>query len=336
MFGRFSSDHGMLSRPQERLHVRVLAIAIAIVLVVLLAVQGSQFLSVTNFQSMAFQSAELGLLTLAMALAILLAGIDLSILAIANLSAIAVASYLKSVDGAAFGLFDVGIAVMIAIVVGVVCGAINGLLIGFLSVPAILATLATMTLYGGFAIGFTGGSAISAMPEGFAVLGNGTLFGVPVPLLIFLLFGLGLWLILEKTILGTEMYCVGSNPKASLYSGIDIRWVYFKTHTLIGVIAAITGLVILSRTNSANPDYGSSYILSTILIVALGGISVLGGKGKISGVILAIALLQLFSTGLNMMLYKTSGSNFLKDVIWGLLLLFVIAVMHFFQQQGRK
>ncbi len=329
-------DKGMLTRPQEWLYVKILAVAVVVTFLLLSVVQGEQFLSVTNFQSMAFQSVELGILTLAMSIAILLAGIDLSVIAIANLTAIAVATYLKSTNAEVLSAVDYVSVLVITLGVGGVCGFINGLLIGRLGVPAILATLATMTLFGGLAIGYTGGSAISGMPEGFSALGNGTLSGIPVPLIIFCVLVVGLWVMFEKTIFGTELYCIGANPRASLYTGIDVGGVITKAYTLIGVMAALAGLIILSRTNAANPDYGSSYILTTILIVALGGVSVLGGKGKLLGVVLAIVLLQLFSTGLNMMLYRTSGSNFLKDVIWGVLLLSVLVLMHYLGNKGRK
>ncbi|OLQ93601.1 hypothetical protein BIY22_01350 [Vibrio panuliri] len=326
----------MLSRPYEILHVRILAIAIVLTLLLLTVVQGEHFLTATNFQSMAFQSVELGILSLAMCIAIVLAGIDLSIIAIANLAAIAVATYLKSAEVEVLSIAHLLVCVGIACAVGVICGALNGYLIGYLGVPAILATLATMTLYGGLAIGYTGGAAISGMPQGFDVIGNGQWFGVPIPMLIFLVILALLWRMFETTVFGTHLYCVGANPKASQYSGIPVAKVLLKAHTLIGVLAAIAGLIILSRTNSANPVYGSSYILSTILIVALGGVSVLGGKGKILGVAMAIVLLQLFSTGLNMLLYKTSGSNFLKDVIWGVLLLAIIVMMHYLLNRGNR
>lgn len=322
--------------PRDRRYVKTMWLITILLIAYLSIAFPSDFLSKVTLQSVTFQFSELGIFTLAMALSILLAGIDLSVIATANLAAIFAAMYLKTLNYETAGLGDFVIAGLIAAVTGLLCGLINGILVGFVEIPAILATLATMTLYGGLAIGITGGHAISNMPPGFAQLGSGTLLLVPIPFIVFAVLSAAVWFILEKTPFGQKIYLTGTNIKAAKYSGIDGRLINFKAYTLMGVISAAGGMIVLSRTNAANPDYGSSYVLTTILIVALGGISVLGGKGKIMGVLLAVVLLQLISTLMSLYMYSISGSNFFKDFAWGILLLGIIALMNYLDDRARK
>jgi simple sugar transport system permease protein len=134
------------------------------------------------------------------------------------------------------------------------------------------------------------------------------------------------WFLLERTTYGFKVYMVGSNPTAAEFSGVDNRRIILTTHTLTGLLSATAGFVALARTNSANPEYGVSYILMTILIAVLGGVSVYGGHGKVWGVVLALAALQLLSTGFNMLLVRHGGSNFFRDFAWGALLLLVMTI----------
>ena len=317
---------------------QMLLLVLTIIMFCLLSLfKPGQFLTITNMQSMSFQFSEVGILAIAMSLAILLAGIDLSVVATANLSSILAAIYMTNavsnqLPGDSTGMIISG-GVLIALFAGSLCGMINGLLIGYVGVPAILATLSTMTLFGGIAMGITNGQAVSRMPEGFEFLGNGLISGIPAPLILFVLVGFAVWLILERTRFGTEIYLLGTNPRSSIFSGIENARIAFYVHTLIGFLSALCGLIMLSRTNSASAGYGASYILTTILIAAMGGISVLGGKGKMTGVLISTVLLQMVSTGFNMLLYRQSGGNFFRDFVWGALLVLVIAFMHWHQNR---
>ncbi len=286
------------------------------------------FLDLKNLQSMAFQFSELGLCAIAMCLAIIIGGIDLSIVAIANLSAVLMAILIKEFSGEVtnVSLYIILMTVLFGLCVGVICGLINGFLIGYLEIPAMLATLVTMTLFNGVAIGLTKGVTVAGIPDNFLQIGIGTLLGIPIPLIIFLLVALVVHCLLMKHKFGWSLFLIGTSMKSSYLTGIDNKKNMMLTHALIGVISAIAGIVILARTNSASAQYGVSYTLSSILIVILGGISISGGKGFFTGVIISVVFLQILSTGFNLLLQGVSGGNFFKDFVWGALLIMIIFV----------
>ncbi len=207
-----------------------------------------------------------------------------------------------------------------ALLVGAACGLFNGIAIGIFGLPPILATLGSGLVFTGLAVAVTGGSAVLGFPAAFAFLGNGAVFGVPMPLIIFVAIAAIVWLVLERTALGLRIQMLGTNPLAARFAGIDDLAVTLRTYVLSGLFAACAGLVIMSRANSAKADYGSSYLLLSILICVLGGINPYGGFGRVAGLVLAVLSLQFLSSGLNML----QVSNFAKELIWGALLLLVM------------
>jgi simple sugar transport system permease protein len=325
-----------IARPGLDKHTGFLMALVALIFALMSLAMPKQFPTAANLESMAFQMSELGILTVAMALSMLIGGIDLSVTAMANLSAIAAGLVMVSpaLPGVPAGHTPlvVTLAVLVAVAVGLVCGLVNGLLIGRVGIPAILATLGTLTLYTGLAFGITRGRPVHGVPEPVLFIGIGKLLGLPMPLVIFVSVLILLSVILNRTAYGFKVYLLGSNPTAARFSGIDNPRVTLITHMIIGVLSALAGIVTLARTNSANADYGSSYILMTILIAVLGGVSVSGGSGRLSGVVLALMALQMLSTGFNMLLLRFSGSNFFRDFAWGFLLLSVMAFTRFTRQ----
>jgi simple sugar transport system permease protein len=311
-------------------HVAMLLLIGIAVFVAMSLARPNTFPTRLNIASMASQLSEIGILTLGMVLAMLIGGIDLSVNATANLSAIFAAMvlrfYLPDAGAAGGALPFILLAFGVGWLTGALCGAANGLLIGYVRVPAILATLSTMTLFTGLAVGLTRGSTISGFPASVLAIGNGTLLGIPIPLLVLLALALVVWFLLTRTTYGFKVYMLGTNPVAAQFSGINNRRVILTTHILTGLLSASTGLLALARTNSANADYGSSYILLTLLIAVLGGVAVTGGFGRIAGVMLALVVLQFLSTGFNMLLVRFGGSNFFRDFAWGLLLLLVTSI----------
>jgi simple sugar transport system permease protein len=305
---------------------------IAILLVAAIAVAGTLgalrpdvFLSALNINSMLLQSSVIGLLALAVAVTLLTGGIDLSINATANLTAIVVALFLGALapaDGGGIGLTL--LAVVVGLAVGLACGLFNGFIIAVLGYSPILATLGTMTLFAGIGTVLTGGNTLFGI-SAFAAIGRGSVFGIPLPAIIFLVAAIILTLVLEARRFGFFVYLYGANPAAARFSGIDSTRLILKVYGLSGVLSAVAGLLNLGITNSANVDFGTSYVLLAILIAVLGGISPSGGAGRIIGVVLAVLILQFLSTGLNLM-FQSSASNFLKEFAWGATLLVVLAI----------
>jgi simple sugar transport system permease protein len=286
---------------------------------------GDRFFSVNTLQSMAFQMPELGILSLAMMLALLSGGLNLSIIATANLAGLTIAFVLTRTIPGSEGVAWIGwqvLAIASGFVVAALVGLVNGFVIAYLGVSPILTTLGTMTLCKGLAIGLTHGNVISGFPDPIVFIGNGTVFGVPFALIVLTLCALPVAIMLNATPFGAKVYMIGSNEKATRYSGVDTRAVLLKLYVLSSLLAGVAAVVMLARFNSANAAYGESYLLVTILAAVLGGVDPFGGFGKVGGLMLALIILQVISSAFNLL----NLSQFLTLAIWGGILIAVAAV----------
>ena len=310
-----------LATPESRL-----AIITVGVFALMALLSPDRFLSEGNLTSMAFQFPEFAILALAMTLTMMTGGIDLSVVGVSNLSAVVAATLLASFAPSGVGTMEslpwLALAYASAIAVGAIAGAINGALIARLALPPILATLGSGLVFTGFAVALTGGSAVMGFPESVAWLGNGRILGVPVPLIVFAILAIALHVLLTRTAFGLRATMYGANPLAALYAAIDTTRLLFKVYVVSGAFAAVAGLVIMSRANSAKADYGSSYLLLAVLIAVLGGVNPYGGRGRVIGVVLAVLSMQFLSSGLNML----QVSNFARELIWGALLILVMMI----------
>jgi len=217
-------------------------------------------------------------------------------------------------------LLWLGFALGASLLIGAMVGLLNGTLVAFLGLPPILATLGSGLVFTGFAIALTGGSAVMGFPEVVAWIGNSQMLGLPTPLLIFIMLAVALHFLMTRTAFGIRISMFGTNPLAALYAAVDVKGMLLKVYMLSGLFASVAGMVIMSRANSAKADYGSSYLLLSVLIAVLGGVNPYGGYGRVVGVVLAVLSMQFLSSGLNML----QVSNFARELIWGALLLFVM------------
>lgn len=304
------------------MHQTRLFCAFVLVLVLMAIFSPDKFFTVRNFQSMASQFPELGFLTIAAALVLITGGIDLSVCGTAVLSGIVAARILVGNGGTEAGLGTVLLAVGAALVVGLLCGVLNAILVARFGIAPMLATLGTYNLYVGLGIVLTEGSAISNFPKSFLAIGTGKVLGVPVPALLFLIAIVVLGWFLSKTKLGYKLFVFGTNSTASYYSGINNTRVLFTTYVIGGIVCSVAGLVMFSRTNSAKADFGSSYGLQALLVALLGGVGASGGSGRASGLLLSIITLQFISSGFNLL----HVSSFMKDLIWGVLLVLIMTL----------
>ena len=303
---------------------RLIALLVALLLVFGLLL-GDRLFNPTSIRSMAFQLPELGILSLAMMVALLSGGLDLSIIATANLVALTMAYIITTMmpadPGILWGVWQI-VALLAGLVVALAIGALNGFVIAYLGVSPILATLGSMTLIKGIAIGLTRGGILSNFPQPIVFIGNGSVFDIPVVVLIFVVAALMMSVVLSRTPFGQTLNMLGSNEAATRYSGVDTRRALVKVYMISSLLAAIAGVVMMARFNSANAAYGESYLLITILAAVLGGISPSGGFGKVGGLVLALVILQLISTAFNLLDF----SQFLTLAIWGGTLIAVAAV----------
>jgi len=304
----------------------ILVLVLLGIIALMVGLNGVQFFSARNIQSMAFQMPELGILAMAMMITMLTAGINLSIIASANLTSIVIALLLSHFLGSQMSEAGspgiVLLAIAAGLLVSLLIGMLNGFLVSTLEVSPILATLGTMILVKGVAIVITKGYVISGFPPLIIYLGNGSLFGIPMPMIIFALCAVLLTIVLSQTCFGESIYMLGSNETASHYSGINNRKILMKTYLISGLLSGIAAIVMMSRFNSAKADYGESYLLMTVLAAVLGGTSAAGGFGKVSGLVVALLILQVVSNGLNLL----RVNNFLTIAIWGFILILVMVV----------
>lgn len=301
----------------------LLLLLLAALCVVFWSLIGDALFAVPTLQSMSFQLPELGILSLAMMVTLLSGGLDLSIIATADLCALTMAYVLTHAPaaGAAWLLWQVLALASGAAVAGVI-GLVNGVIVAYIGVSPILVTLGTMTMVRGLAIGLTHGTVLSGFPVWLVYLGNGSPGGVPMPLLAFAVIAVPMAVMLARSPLGISIALIGSNERATRFSGVETRRVLLLVYLLSALLSAAAALVMMARFNSANADYGQSYLLVTILAAVLGGINPMGGFGKVSGLVLALVILQLISSAFNLL----NLSEFLTLAIWGGVLIAVAAV----------
>ncbi|WP_147432406.1 ABC transporter permease [Pararobbsia silviterrae] len=270
-------------------------------------------------QSMALQLPEFGLLALAIAITMLAGGINLAIVATANLSAIA-----ATLTWAALGQGPLSVVcgLVVGLATGLSCGLICGLAITALRVTPILATLCAMLAFTGAGVLLTGGAALGGLPPSFSAGVNSTFVGMPWILVVFLGVATGLQWMLARTVFGQRVRAIGLNAEASRYSGIDTGAVMLRVYALSGLLSAIAGLVMAGRFNSARAGYGESYLLVAILAAVMGGIHPDGGRGHFSFLVLAVVILQVAASSLNIL----SVNTHVTTVVWGALLLAKLGV----------
>ena len=327
-------------------HISRLVIMIVAWMIFMAITRFSKFYTVINFTTMASQFPEFGIMALGGMLCMITGGIDLSSVGVANVTSITMGMFIKTqmVEGS-ISAFTMIAAFAMAICIGLVVGAINGALISKIKIPPILTTLGMNQLVTGISMVITGGNAVSDLPMNYAETINqklikvipgkrGVMQGVlPVQLIFFVVIALIIWFLLARTSFGKKIYMIGTNENVARFSGVKVDQMLIKTYAISGICAAIGGMIMLANYNSARSDYGSVYTLQCILIVVLGGVDPKGGRGKISGVLLAIILLRLLETGLNRF---PQISSYYINLIYGAVLLLVMVLNYFVEHPITK
>ncbi len=300
-------------KTQDRVEI-YLSLLIALVVIAFSFLIPSVFWSSANFQSIASQMPILGVLALAMAVTILTGGINLSIIATMNACGLVMAWVATHYPP---GISSMLLVLAAGLAMAIVIGSVIGFLIAVVRVSPILATLGIMTLLKGINILISKGSSISNFPDTILVINSTNILGIPLPLLVFLAVVAVLWVILEKSAFGRTIYLIGSNEQATHYSGINTRRTLIWVYILSSVLCVIAALLMMSKLNSAKASYGESYLLVSILAAVLGGVNPDGGFGKVFGMVMALILLQMLESGLNIL----GVSSYITMALWGGLLL---------------
>ncbi|MDE0112855.1 MAG: ABC transporter permease, partial [Albidovulum sp.] len=316
---------GAINELKRRLGPETLALAgFLVCLVAAFSALSPRFLSVANFNSMAFQLPVLGLLTLAMLAPILSGGLNLAIIFTANMSGLTLAWVLIQMGGTEAGLAAFAIGCLAAIVVGAAAGCVMGLVVAYTGAHPILVSLAMMIFLRGLGEFLTRGGDISGFPEFVGKIGHGSLLGIPVPLLVFGAVAIGWHFMLKFSRHGFSVYMIGSNIRASEYSGIPTARTLTLIYTLSGVLCAIAGILMVTRFNSVRVGHGEALLLVTVLACFLGGVDPFGGFGRVAPVAVALVILQVLSSGLNLL----GANQHLSTAVWGLFLILVMVLRH--------
>ena len=321
-------------------HISRLVLMMAAWLIFMAITCFDKFFAIKNFQKIATTFPEFGLMALGAMLCMITGGIDLSSVGIANLTGIMMAMFMKNQvneAGEAAG-WVIPAALLLSIVCGLLAGALNGLLVSKIKIPPILATMGVNQLLTGISMVITNGKAVSGIPNAYSEMitnkllkvvpgKRGTMSGlIPVQLIIFLIIAVIIWFLISRTTYGKKLYMIGTNEKVARFSGLKVDRVLIKTYALSGICAALGGMIMLANYSVARSDYGSQYTLQCILIAVLGGVSPTGGRGRLSGVMLAIVLLSLLEAGINRF---PQISPYYITLIWGVVLLLVMVLNYF-------
>jgi len=315
-----------------------LVVITVLIFVAMSLIAPDKFLTYYNFESISFMFPELGLLSIAMMLAMLTGGIDLSVIGVANMSSILAGVFFAHTLGAdstassAHQMLFVGYGVALAIGIGLLAGAVNGFLITRLRITPILATIGTGQLFTGVALVITGGPAITGFPAYWGAIGGGTLLGLAIPFWIFLVVAAATAFLLSRTVFGINLMLIGTNAKAALFAGLKREKMVFLSYVMTGGLASMAGILLSARTNAAKSDYGVSYLLQAVLIAVLGGTNPSGGKGGVLGLFIAVLALMFLSSGFQIMRF----SIHLIDFIWGAFLVGVIILNVILEKRNGK
>lgn len=325
------STRSMLGRIRVERGIGRMVVLLALAFACFAILKPAIFLNPLNLQNLMVASPEIGILAVAMAFAMMTGGIDLSLVSIANLTAVTVSTVYTAVASGDPAQAEAWapLILLLGLGVGLLGGAINGFLISTVGIAPILATLATMQIYNGIAIVWTGGKTLYGAPEALAAVGKSTIAGIPALFLVFLAVALLVGVLLARTPFGRRTMLQGANAVAARYSGISSGSVLTGTYLLTGLLGACAGLVFLARNPTASADYGSSYVLLVIVIAVLGGTNPMGGYATVTGVVLATLVLQVVQSGFTALRLSAYEYAIAQGVI-------LIAVMVFDQVRLRR
>ncbi|MDD9741609.1 MAG: ABC transporter permease [Marinovum algicola] len=317
---------------------RLSAVLTLLLLVAGFSLASQAFFSVNNGLTILLQTSVIGLLGIGMTMVIITGGIDLSVGSVLALSGVGTAMAIKA------GL-PVAPAMALGVLIGAGCGAVNGLVVTRMKIPPFVATLGMMLMARGLALQLTGAAPISQLGEAFGRLGNGALFrmvemqsngfpkvifpGIPYPAILLLLVAMGAAYMLRRRRIGRHIYATGSNEEAARLSGVRVDQTKLYAYVMSGALAGLAGNVLMSRLVTAQPSEGVMYELDAIAAAVIGGASLSGGVGTVSGTMIGAFIIGILRNGLNM----AGVSAFIQQIVIGAV---VIGAVWIDQMRNRR
>lgn len=286
-----------------------------LILFVLLTVITNTFFTSRNLINVLKQVSINGIISVGMMCVLLTGGIDLSVGSIVALSGIVATTFAHP------GEYPVIVPIILGVLAGAACGVVNGTLVAFLNLPAFIATLGMLSVASGVALVLSKGRPISNLSEQFRYIGGGSILGLPI--LIYILAAVFLigYLILSWTKFGRYLYAIGGNEEAAKASGLSVARIKLFVYMISGICAGLAGTVLASRINAGQPNSGEGYELDAIAAVVIGGTSLNGGIGKVSGTILGVLIVGGINNGMDLL----NISSYYQKIVKGSII--VLAVL---------
>ena len=279
-------------------------------IVVILSLVSDVFLTQKNIINILRQISINGVLAIGVTFVIITGGIDLTVGSLVALSAVLATSIVQA------NTESVWLAIVVGLVSGTLIGLLSGAIIAICSVPPFIMTLAMQTICRGAALIYTNGRPVTGLGEKFAVIGQGSLLGIPIPILIFLGCTVVATVILSCTRFGRHVFAIGGNAEAAKVSGIHTKGVTMTVYAISGLACGIAGLIMASRINAGQPASGEGYELDAIAAAVIGGTSLSGGVGSIVGTVIGVLIIGVINNGMNLM----SVSSYWQEVVKGLII----------------
>lgn len=285
-----------------------------------------EFLTVSNLLTIGLQAAVRAMLAIGVLLVVISGGIDLSVGTSMSLSMVTMGMYVINGHGSLY------VGMLIAITTGILVGLVNGTLIAFLQLPPFIVTLGMLGIAQGFALTFSNGFSMYGFPKEFGFVGGGQVLGIPVPIIILAVVALVASFITRETKLGRYAYAVGGSEEAARRAGIPVRGFKVAIYAFCGCLVGMASIVLASRINSAHPGVGLGYELDAIAAVVIGGASLVGGRGNVSGAIIGALMMAAIRFGLNVM----AVTPFIQQIVIGAILIIAVYLDRLRILQERK
>jgi ribose transport system permease protein len=295
----------------------ILAFSSLILLIIIFSIASPNFLTGNNVITILLMTAVNGILATGITFVIVTGGIDLSIGTVMTFCSVVTGIFITNLG------FPIPVGIILGILAGVFCGFINGLTIAKLGLPPFIATLGMMNIAKGFNLVISGTAPIYFIDKPiFGTIATRPVFGIPLGVIIFFASALIASFILVKTVIGRYAFAIGSNEEAARLSGINVKKVRMISYVICGVLAAVSGIVMMSRINSGQPLSGNGMEMDALIACVVGGISVMGGEGRATGMIGGMLVMGVLANGL-----AVAGTNeYLQQVVKGAVLVIVVAV----------
>jgi len=283
---------------------------------VVLSFLSPYFLKTNNLMNIASIASIPIILALGETLIVLTGNIDLSLGAVFSIGGVVPAALMKFLE------VPVPIAILAGLLVGAFMGLMNGLLISKIKLPSMIGSYALKVAVTGIAVAILQGYVVYGFPDSFRFLGVERVLNIPVPIYIATITFVIIWLILRRTILGRKIYAMGANADAARLSGIKVDRVLIITYIMAGVLAAVAGIVQVSRVNSSHAFLGDTMLLPAIAAVVIGGTSMFGGVGGVFGTVIGALIMSVIDNGLNLV----GAPSILQQFIVGVIILLAVII----------